>query len=282
MVKREKGRIKFISVHIQYANSEVDNRMKYIAMIQARCGSSRLPNKVLKDLSGKTDLQWVIERVKRSRHIDEVMVVTSIERNNLPLIRLCAEMEVRVFAGSEEDVLDRYYQAAKLLQPDYVVRITADCPLFDWRYLDMAIEQMEPDTDYMAEITESFPDGEDLEIIKFSVLKKSWKEALLSSEREHVTLYVKNHPELFRIQNLECPISGIGTKRWTLDEDEDYELISAVYRHFIVNGREDFVTEDILEFLAENPELELVNQKYARNEGLSKSIANDKIIWSKD
>lgn len=252
--------------------------MKYVAMIQARCGSSRLPNKVLKDLSGKTDLQWVIERVQRSRHIDEVMVITSIEKNNLSLIKLCAELGVRVFVGSEEDVLDRYYQAAKLIQPEYVVRITADCPLFDWRYLDMAIEQMEADTDYMAEMTESFPDGEDIEIVKFSVLKKSWKEAKLASEREHVTMYIKNHPELFKMQNLECPIQGIGTKRWTLDEDEDYELISAIYQHFISQAREDFVTEDILGFLEENPELEQLNVKYARNEGLLRSIANDKEV----
>ncbi len=252
--------------------------MKYAAMIQARCGSSRLPNKVLKDLSGKTDLQWVIERVRRSRLIDEVIVVTSIEKSNLPLIKLCAELGVRVFVGSEEDVLDRYYQAAKLLKPEYVVRITADCPLFDWRYLDMAIEQMEEDTDYMAEMTESFPDGEDIEIVKYSVLQKSWKEARLASEREHVTMYIKNHPKQFRIQNLECPIKGIGDKRWTLDEDEDYELISAIYRHFISQGREDFVTEDILAFLEEHEELEQLNAKYMRNEGLLKSLANDRVV----
>lgn len=154
--------------------------MKYIAMIQARCGSSRLPDKVLKDLSGKTDLQWVIERVQRSKSMDEVMVVTSMEKNNLPLIRLCAELNVRVFAGSEEDVLDRYYQAAKLLKPDYVVRITADCPLFDWRYLDMAVKEMEADTDYMAGLTESFPDGEDIEIITYDALKQSWVKAKMA------------------------------------------------------------------------------------------------------
>lgn len=184
--------------------------MKYLVMIQARCGSSRLPNKVLKDIAGKTDLQWVIERVRRSRLIDEVMVVTSIDKNNLPLIRLCTELGVRVFVGSENDVLDRYYQAARLLQPEYVVRITADCPLFDWRYLDMAIEQLEDGTDYMAELTESFPDGLDIEIIRYPALKRMWKEAGLSSEREHVTMYIKNHPEQFAIQNLECPIAGIG------------------------------------------------------------------------
>ena len=169
--------------------------MKYLVMIQARCGSSRLPNKVLKDIAGKTDLQWVIERVRRSRLIDEDMVVTSIDKNNLPLIRLCTELGVRVFVGSENDVLDRYYQAARLLQPEYVVRITADCPLFDWRYLDMAIEQLEDGTDYMAELTESFPDGLDIEIIRYPALKRMWKEAGLSSEREHVTMYIKNHPE---------------------------------------------------------------------------------------
>ena len=185
---------------------------------------------------------------------------------------------MRVFVGSEEDVLDRYYQAAKLLQPEYVVRITADCPLFDWRYLDMAIEQMEPHTDYMAELTESFPDGEDIEIIKFPVLKKSWQEAKLKSEREHVTMYIKNHSDQFHIQNLECPIQGIGTKRWTLDEEEDYGLISEIYQHFTAQGKEDFVTEDILEFLAQNPELEKLNTRYARNEGLLKSIANDSVV----
>lgn len=252
--------------------------MKYVAMIQARCGSTRLPNKVMKELCGKPDLQWVIERVKRSRLIDEVMVVTSIDRNNLPLVKLYAEMDVRVFIGSEDDVLDRYYQAAKLLEPEYVVRITADCPLFDWRYLDMAIEQMEPDTDYMAQLTESFPDGEDIEILKYSALKKEWKEAGLASEREHVTLYIKNHPDLFHIKNLECPIKGIGNKRWTLDEDKDYLFINAVYRYFTEQGKEDFVTEDILEFLSENPAVERFNAGISRNEGLAKSVANDKML----
>ena len=256
--------------------------MKYIVMIQARCGSSRLPSKVLKDLSGKPELQWVVERVQRSKRIDEVMVLTSIEKNNLPLVRLCTEMGIRTFIGSEEDVLDRYYQAAKLLQPEYVIRVTADCPLFDWRYLDLAVEQMNPDTDYMAELTESFPDGLDIEILKFSALKKAWKEARFSSEREHVTLYIRNHPELFAIQNLECPIAGIGEKRWTLDEAEDYELISRIYQHFLSKGKEDFITEDILAYLKEHPELETVNQKYARNEGLAKSIANDKIVETED
>ncbi len=252
--------------------------MKYLVLIQARMGSSRLPNKVMQEFSGKTDLQWVLERVTRSRHVDEVMVITSIDKNNLPLIELCARLGIRVFVGSEEDVLDRYYQAARLLQPEYVVRITADCPLFDWRYLDMAIEQLEEDTDYMAELTESFPDGLDIEIIKYSALEESWEKAMMSSEREHVTQYVRKHPERYKLQNLECPIPGIGDKRWTLDEERDFQLISRIYEHFVSRGKEDFVTEDILNFLNENPDLEKINAMYGRNEGLAKSIANDHVI----
>ena len=252
--------------------------MKYLVLIQARCGSTRFPNKVLADLSGKSDLQRVIERVKNSKLIDEVMVITSIEKNNLPLIELCAKLQTRVFVGSEDDVLDRYYQAARLIKPEYVIRITADCPLFDWRYLDLAIEQLKPETDYLAEMTESFPDGLDIEIMKFSALKEAWENARMASEREHVTLYIRNHLDEYQVQNFECPIHGIGHKRWTLDEPADLELIEKIYGHFINLGKEDFATEDILGFLAENPQLEDINSMIGRNEGLRKSLNNDKIL----
>lgn len=258
--------------------------MKYLVLIQARCGSTRFPNKVLADLSGKTDLQWVIERVKRSKLIDEVIVITSIEKNNLPLIQLCTQLDTRVFVGSEEDVLDRYYQAAKLLQPEYVIRITADCPMFDWRYLDMAIEQMENDSslDYIGEFTDSFPDGLDVEIMKYSALQQSWKNAGLLSEREHVTQYIRKHPEIFKLQNLECPIPELSSKRWTLDEDSDYEMICKVYEYFTGMGKEDFVTEDVLDFLSVHPEVEALNSGIVRNEGLKKSLEEDRIINIKD
>ena len=256
--------------------------MKYLVLIQARVGSSRLPCKVLTDICGKTDLQWVIERVRRSRLVDEVMVVTSIEKNNLPLIKLCIELDTRIFIGSENDVLDRYYQAAKLIRPEYVIRITADCPLFDWKYLDMAIEQLKPESDYMSDCTESFPDGLDIEIIKYEALAKSWKEANMSSEREHVTQYIRRHPELFVIQDLKCPIERIGEKRWTLDEEEDLEFITTVYTYFVKQKKkEDFSTKEILEYLENNPEVEKINNKFIRNEGLIKSIKEDVVVTNK-
>ena len=187
--------------------------MKYLVMIQARCGSTRLPNKVLKDLCGKPALQRMIERVQRSKVVDEVMVVTSVNRENLPILALCASIGVRVGIGSEDDVLDRYYQTAKLIRPEYVIRLTADCPCFDAELLDLALGEMAPDTDYMGMTSESFADGLDLEIMKFSALERAWQEANHSFEREHVTQYIIRHPELFRLQNFESPIGYFGNHR---------------------------------------------------------------------
>ncbi len=252
--------------------------MQNLVLIQARMGSSRLPNKVLKDICGKPDLQWVIERVRRSKKADEVMVITSIEKENLPLIRLCTELGVRVFVGSENDVLDRYYQAAKLIRPHKIVRITADCPMFDWRYLDNALEVFEEDTDYLWMGENAFPDGLDLEIFRLESLEKAWNEAKLQSEREHVTLYYRNNPDRFKIQIYDFPIKGTGHYRWTLDEDKDYEMISRVYEHFISVGKPDFVTEDIIKYLGDNPDVEKINSMFERNEGLAKSIREDRVI----
>ena len=253
--------------------------MKYLVLIQARCGSTRLPNKVLKDLCGKPALQRMIERVQRSKVVDEVMVVTSVNRENLPILALCASIGVRVGIGSEDDVLDRYYQTAKLIRPEYVIRLTADCPCFDAELLDLALGEMAPDTDYMGMTSESFADGLDLEIMKFSALERAWQEANHSFEREHVTQYIIRHPELFRLQNFESPIGYFGNHRWTVDEPEDFELVKRVYEHFETElGRDDFGYRDILEFLNAHPEITALNSKYTRNEGLAKSIREDRIV----
>lgn len=252
--------------------------MYSLVLIQARMGSSRLPNKVLKDICGKSDIQRVIERAQKSKCADEVMVITSIEKENLPLIRVCSELGVRVYVGSERDVLDRYYQAAKLIKPEIVVRITGDCPFFDWRYLDQAICEFNDDTDYLWMGENAFPDGLDLEIMRFDSLKKAWERAKMMSEREHVTLYFRNHPEEFNIQLFDFPIKGKGHYRWTLDEIEDYELVCRVYDHFISIGIEDFVTEDIIAYLEDHPEIEKINAMYSRNEGLAKSLKEDREV----
>ena len=253
--------------------------MKYLAMIQARCGSTRLPNKVLKDLCGKPALQRMIERVQRSKLVDEVMVVTSIEKNNLPILKLCSELGIRVGIGSENDVLDRFYQTAKLLKPEYVIRLTADCPCFDAGLLDLAITGMEDAADYRAMTSESFADGLDLEIMKYTALEKAWREANHSFEREHVTQYIVRHPELFKLQDFESPVGYFGNHRWTVDEPEDFETVSRIYAHFLNTDLKDsFTYKDILEFLKDHPEVAEINKKYTRNEGLEKSIREDHIV----
>jgi len=250
--------------------------MEYLALIQARCGSSRLPGKMLLDLAGAPVIERVVRRVSAATRVDEVAVATSIGKENLPLIAHCAGLGVRVFAGSEDDVLDRMYQAARLFSTRYVVRVTGDCPVYDAALLDQAIASMRPDADYLGMLSESFPDGLDIEIMTFAALERAWKEARRSSEREHVTLYIKNHPALFRLQDFACPEPGLGGLRWTLDEREDYEVLSRVYRHF--GGRQDFGYRDVLGYFAAHPQVAALNARYARNEGLAKSIKHDKLL----
>ncbi len=250
-------------------------KMEYLVMIQARCGSTRLPNKVMKNLCGKPQLQWVIERVQRSNKVDEVMVVTSIDKANLPILQLCAGLGVRVGVGSEEDVLDRFYQTARLLMPRYVVRVTGDCPCIDAGLVDDAISQMADDTDYCANtIVPTFADGLDFEVIKFSALERAWREADHAYEREHVTQYMIHHPELFRQVNITSPIGDFSGERWTVDGPEDFAVVEEIYAHFLYfEKKEVFGYMEILDFLNAHPQVRDLNKKYKRNEGLQQSIA---------
>lgn len=250
--------------------------MKYLAIIQARCGSTRLPNKVLKELNGTPMLMKVVERVRMSKYVDEIIVATSIESSNLPLINICSKNGVRVFVGSENDVLDRFYQVAKLFCPEYVIRVTADCPLYDPQLLDDAIEQMDSSDDYLGDINEVYADGTGIEIIKYPALVQSWNDSKLMSEREHVTMYVKNNPDKFRIRVLKAKITGSKDMRLTVDKAEDFDLVSRIYANFI--GRDDFFLEEIMQFLNRNPELLKLNSNTKRNEGLNKSLKCDKIV----
>lgn len=250
--------------------------MKYLVLIQARCGSTRLRNKVLMPLADKPVLLWTVRGIQRSKYVDEIVVVTSMEKDNLQIIKLCAEHNIRIFVGSEADVLDRYYQAAKLFQPEYVIRITGDCPLIDAGLLDLAIEQLEEETDYMGMLSETFADGLDTEIFKFAALKDSWKYAVLKSQREHVTQYIIHHPEIYHLQDFVSPVGNFGEKRWTLDEPEDYELLQHICNYLVTQKEFNYVS--VLNYLKEHPELESLNAKFARNEGLKKSLEQDEVL----
>ena len=206
---------------------------KIVAMIQARMGSTRLPGKVLMSLGNSTVLEHVIKRVTLAKLVNEVVLVTTLNLDDLPLVRLCSELNIRVFSGSENDVLDRFYQAGKLLKPDHIIRITADCPLMDSDVIDLVVQRhLDSGADYTSNVLkETYPDGLDVEVFKYSALEKAWKEAVKTSDREHVTLYFRNHPDFFILYSVENNIN-LSTHRWTLDEPKDYEFIQQIYNSF--------------------------------------------------
>jgi spore coat polysaccharide biosynthesis protein SpsF (cytidylyltransferase family) len=249
---------------------------KIIAIIQARMGARRLPGKILLNLEGKTVLERVIERVKNSRFIQEVIVATTIRKDDLKIVRLCSTINIRVYCGSENDVLDRYFQVSRLLQVEHIVRITADCPLIDPNIIDNVIRlHLRKKADYTSNtLKETFPDGEDVEVFTFTALKRTWKEAKLSSEREHVTAYIKKHPKIFKLANLVC-YENFSSKRWTLDEKADYKFIRLVYKK-LYKRDELFGMSEILRLLERHPEYERINNRFIRNEGYLKSLREDR------
>jgi len=245
-----------------------------LCIVQARMGSTRLPGKTLMAMGGKTVLERVLERVSACRRISETAVATGIGAENLPIVKLCAEKNIRVFCGSEDDVLDRFYQLARLIKPGNIVRITADCPLLDPAVVDLVIkEHARSGADYTTNtIPPTFPDGEDVEVFTFAALERAWKKAALPSEREHVTPYIRKRPGSFKIHSVKST-RDLSGKRWTLDDRADHKFISAVYRAF--KGRKLFGMDDVLRLLSKRPGLEKMNSGTARNEGYKKSLRED-------
>lgn len=251
---------------------------KIIAIIQARYSATRLPGKVLFKLEGKSVLEHVFERVEKSKLINEAIVATTILEKDLKIVQLCAAKGIRIYCGSETDVLDRYYQAARLLGAENVVRITADCPLIDPEIIDKAIRlHLLKRSDYTSNtLIETFPDGEDVEVFTFSALRRSWRNARLLSEREHVTPYIKKHPNKFKLVNLKNQ-ENLSSKRWTLDEKADYKFIKLIYNK-LYRKNSVFGIKEIIEFLECYPEYEQINQGIMRNEGYLKSLKKDKAV----
>ena len=247
-------------------------------IVQARSGSTRLPEKVLLDLSGRTVLERVIERVSCANLVDVVIVATTLNKEDDRIEEICQKAGVMCFRGSEEDVLDRFYQAAKHYEIKQIVRVTADCPLMDSAVIDIVISRhMKEFADYTSNtIEETFPDGEDVEVFSFSALQRAWQEASLKSEREHVTPYLKKNKGLFKLVSVrsDCDLSG---QRWTLDEQADYILIKEIYAVLGKKGHI-FGIKEIIGFLKDNPQVACVNRRIGRNEGYLRSLQDDKKV----
>ncbi|MDD5491130.1 MAG: glycosyltransferase family protein [bacterium] len=252
--------------------------MKIVAIIQARVGSTRLPGKVMMKLSGKTVLEQVIDRVKASRRVDEIVVATTVAKKDLCIVELCAKKGVSVFCGSENDVLDRYYQVARLFQSDHIVRITADCPLIDPHIIDQVTNlHLRGKYDYTSNTLQlTYPDGQDVAVMTFPVLAQAWKKARLVSEREHVCPYIYKHPAKFKLKNLAYH-TDLSAKRWTLDNPEDYRFIKVLFKNLYPRNHT-FGMEEVLHFLDGHPALENINRHLVRNEGYLKSLREDRIV----
>jgi len=242
-----------------------------VAIIQARMGSSRLPGKSMAQIEGRPMLWHVVQRVKRARLVDRVVVATSTNPVDDAIADMCRQDGIPCHRGSENDVLDRFYGAARAEKAAWVVRITADCPLIDPEVIDLVVRRFQRgDLDYASNaMVRSYPDGLDTEVFSFSVLERAWHEATKTSEREHVTPYLRS--EKFRTANVESDSTSLYQHyRWTVDELQDLEFIRAVYRAMRDKGA--FGMKDVLELLEKSPGLEKMNSEIVSNRGYYKSL----------
>lgn len=250
--------------------------MKTILITQARSGSTRLPGKVLKEVDGKTLLQIHLERLSQCAKVNEIIVATTDKKEDTIIYDNAMQLGFSSFRGSESDVLDRFYQAVKEKNADWIVRVTSDCPLLDPKLVDEIIAFVQnSDKDYGANgIVECFPDGQDVEVFKFSALELAWKNAKLKSEREHVTPYIRTHSNLngktlFSAISYPCK-EDFSKIRMTVDEAKDFELIKILITEMGTEKTWLAYTNYIIE-----NDLGTINDQIIRNEGLLKSIKND-------
>lgn len=248
------------------------------ALVQARTGSERLPGKVLLPICGEPMLARLLARLGRARRLDEIVLVTTDRPGDDAIEELGRRLGLAVFRGSESDVLDRFYKAAQAHGVDVIVRVCGDCPLMDPGLIDLMVEtyfRLREKVDYVANVhPPTYPDGLDLWVFTFSSLARAWREATKRSEREHVTPYIYNHPEFFRIHNVANEVD-LSHWRWTVDYPHDFALVSAVFEHFHSRGQKEFGFTDVIAFLESRPDLAALNKGSQRDGGYLKSLALD-------
>lgn len=254
--------------------------MKIGAVVQARTGSTRFAEKILKELpydSGITVLEQVIRRVKRCKKLSDVIVATTTEKEDDELVSIAQREGAKHFRGSKEDVLSRYYFACKENDLKIIVRITSDCPCIDAEVVDSVIEKhMATKADFTSNtLVRTFPHGLDTEVLNFDTLEKAHFEAKQGFEREHVCPYIyKSNPQMFKISTVEAPQRLRAPDiRITLDTEEDYALLCAVFDYLYPKNKF-FGTEDIIKLFNDKPWLKIINKNVVHkkifdcNEGL--------------
>jgi glutamate-1-semialdehyde 2,1-aminomutase len=239
--------------------------MRIVAIIQARMGSTRLPNKAMKLINGVPMIELLLHRLANSKEIHQIVVATSTHKNNLPLVNHVNKLGYDCEQGSETDVLDRYIQAAKKYHAEVIVRITGDCPLVDPELVDSLISRFKSRSfDYISNIAPAtYPDGLDVEVFTFNALKIAGISTTDQFDREHVTPYLRNSG-IYKISSIQHS-EDLSAFRWTVDELSDLMVIDQVFRHF--SPRIDFTWHEVLALQKNKPEFFSGNQSLVRNEG---------------
>lgn len=251
--------------------------MKVIALVQARMGSTRLPNKVMKPIAGIPMIELLLSRLSRSKEVDQIVVATSVDPRNRPLIDHVRKLGYSCEEGSENDVLDRYVEAAGKHRADVVVRITGDCPLVDPELVDEVVRGFKTAAvDYFSNIDPpTYPDGLDIEVCTFKALERASRETSRPYDREHVTPYLRESGR-FKTASMKYnqDLSGL---RWTVDEPADFTVIEKVFGHF--HPRTDFTWGEVLGLQQRQPEIFSLNQNLIRNEGAT--MGTGQKLWKR-
>jgi spore coat polysaccharide biosynthesis protein SpsF len=238
---------------------------KTTIFIQARLGSSRLPGKILKEVCGKPILELMMERVIQNKTCDGVVVITTDQHEDDVIVNLCKEKGWDYYRGSATNLLERHYKAAQYFDAKYVVKIPSDCPLIDPQIIDKVIQYFQDrDFDYVSNLhPQSYPDGNDVEIMTFEALEYAYLNATKDEDLEHTTPYIVNNADVFSIGNVQMndteDLSSM--YRYTLDYEEDYLFIKAIYESLYRDGNI-FSLQDILYFISSNNHLAEINGKY--------------------
>lgn len=251
--------------------------MKVVAIVQARMGSTRLPNKVMKQITGLPMIELLLKRLSQSKEIDEIVLATSTDSRNQPLVEHVSKLGYAYKQGSEDDVLGRYLQAATASDADIVVRITGDCPLVDPKLVDQLILSFKAkQVDYLSNTSPAtYPDGLDIEVFMLAALQLAAKESDSAFDHEHVTPYIRNEEKFSKasVQNDE----DLSHLRWTVDEPEDLQVITNIFEHFSPDIHFDW--QQILKLQKQKPELFEANQKINRNEGAT--MGSGQKLWKR-
>ncbi|MGL5059960.1 MAG: aminotransferase class III-fold pyridoxal phosphate-dependent enzyme, partial [Microcoleus sp.] len=251
--------------------------MTNLAIVQARMGSTRFPNKVMRPILGIPMIELLLDRLSQSKLLDRIILATSQDTRNQALADRVRGLGYEVYQGSEDDVLDRYYQAATAHKAETVIRITGDCPLVDAEIVDRAIAKFQTsNADYLSNVTPpTYPDGLDVEVFTFKALTRAWQEARQPREREHVTTYILESGK-FQILDI-AHTENLSGKRWTVDEAEDFEVIENVFKHFA--PRRNFSWLEVLALQNDRPEYFTANQHLSRNEGAT--LGKGQKLWKR-